>query len=525
MPIRVECPHCQSLSEAPGSLSGETANCPNCGQKLQVPIPEARIVSSDPRPPVAPTSVPTSPPIAPGMPPEFGVNRLAVRPTKKRRRSTVSALVRSLLYLASTVGAMYAGHFFVQKKLKSIEDAANARVAIQAPTPQPKILPRREWNNLRRKEPTPTPPILDQAPTVIPQQVAQPAAPLTPLPAFFALPKVDDQSITTLIAMPTQAILSLVTDKPGLALEGNRIKWSENDTKERVVAGLTYRNDTIQFRWVGEVSEEAENVIRNSLVQIGRSGQQPLVSLRSPERVEAFDFDLKKSVLRIVCKCEHMPAIDTIRFDFVDADKLPPFKLEGVPVHEMQVRQEATLRFSEATGVKTVIKMRKRGNTVIVEMRSLFMLPTGDVEALTISAGTRKHKKLSKLIASAESARSQLPSINARIAELRQELKRWQNMRTTRTLNGVQVPDTVASANKFASISNTENSIAFGVARLAKANRLIADLPAMQREIQALERISVVAKKLHQTTNLGFRFYRVCAGHEINLIVAESQAH
>ena len=93
-------------------------------------------------------------------------------------------------------------------------------------------------------------------------------------------------------------------------------------------------------------------------------------------------------------------------------------------------------------------------------------------------------------------------------------------MSTRRYLNGASVPDAVAAGQKAAGMANAQQSITYGQSRLAKANQLIADLPAMQRELQSLEKISSVAEKLHKTTALEFRFFMVVSGHEVNLAVS-----
>ena len=63
-------------------------------------------------------------------------------------------------------------------------------------------------------------------------------------------------------------------------------------------------------------------------------------------------------------------------------------------------------------------------------------------------------------------------------------------MRTTSTLNGVQIPNAALAAEKRNGIANTQKSIRYGEARLAKANRLTKDLPAIRQEMEALEKTS-----------------------------------
>lgn len=527
--IRVECPHCQSMNDASSELSGEIALCSNCKQKLRVPIPAARLVSNSPLVSSAPPDAVVQPSTAPDFSHPLVVDHRTVRPGKRKQKSVASALIRIFVCVALVLGVMYAGRIFVQQRLDLAKKATPAQTTKSPPATiaRPSLREKKNGGQQERLE--------REVDVVVPLQhehefgkepprAVPPVVPLTPLPAHLTLPEMGNPSITTLVALSVPASISLVTNSTSLRLEANRISWTKDDASEpQVIAGLAIRDDALQFRWIGEVPEDAETALRNSLVQVDRSGHLSVIALRSPAVVETFNFELKKAVRRIACKSKHMPPAKTIKFDFVDAGRLPPFAEEGGSLHALELRQVATLRYSAAKNVKSTIELLKRGKIVVVEINSLFMLPSGDIEALSISAGTKEHKELSKLIASAESAQSQLSSIKQRLAELNQELIQWKRMPTTRRLDGALVPDIGAAIRKDAGIKNTENSILYGKARLAKANRLIADLPAMQRVLQSLQSILSVAEQLHKTTDLGFRFFFIVDGHEVNLVVADAK--
>src|SRR5262245_31850159 len=50
MPIRFACPVCKSVMKVPHAAAGKKGDCPNCGQRLQIPAPPNRTVLGEPLP-------------------------------------------------------------------------------------------------------------------------------------------------------------------------------------------------------------------------------------------------------------------------------------------------------------------------------------------------------------------------------------------------------------------------------------------------------------------------------------------
>lgn len=235
--------------------------------------------------------------------------------------------------------------------------------------------------------------------------------------------------------------------------------------------------------------------------------------------------DLRKSVVRVVAKSEHTPP-DSLRVAVGFSQHLmkrpepPPAPMDDP--HTMVVhKDEAMVGAIEAVNAMAVdyttvadklpatselhgvfeagiegtvvgvwIKRAKRGDQAIVEIRPMYVLPSGAKQQLTAAAGMKHLRRSHALLAQAQAAKEAAPKLRQAIAAAEadyeaavRESQRQNGGQTLRQYAG-NVPNTAALAN--AALSRGRNYSR----QLARAEQLTAALPAIGADAAATRKVA-----------------------------------
>lgn len=245
-----------------------------------------------------------------------------------------------------------------------------------------------------------------------------------------------------------------------------------------MIGGLQIENEQLHFRWLPNAPEEAEITLRNSLVHLSLDNQSHIVTLRSPEKVRPFQYDLSKPYQRLLASCDHLPPLDQVRFELSSTNELPSTNLDASVNAGMEIGQTLEIQFTEASSVFTCLEMEQLGNVPRVKISTTYELPSGETRALTF-------KHLNK---SASLIERDLFVIDGQIADLNQLLKK-------------------PPQGKRSAIKEEINLLQ------EKRKVIVAD------QIE-LDRVRKLADKL-DGKSFGYHFFTYTQGHRVELLTAE----
>ena len=307
----------------------------------------------------------------------------------------------------------------------------------------------------------------------------------------------------------------------GIFIVDGTVAWKKSeDTPPVDIARIMHEKEHIVFAWNIGVPEKAVTAITNSILQINEGAFQSFVALREPVVGNPLVLDLKKPISRVICNCENLPPAEDIYFDFSGASSLPKHVASGSDFHTLKVREESLLRYSTQDPIKTRLAIRKRGNVVMVEITSAYLLPSGDEEVLAIPRGAKKRKEIENLIMSAENATEALPGLRTYRSRAFSELSSAESMKTSYVANGVLINDPSLVGRKNLRIRNANREIAATEENIERAEYLIKNKGAFLRELESLNRISEFAQRLINIENYSYRFYTTSGEHQIDLVVS-----
>jgi hypothetical protein len=316
-----------------------------------------------------------------------------------------------------------------------------------------------------------------------------------------------------LFGIDADAHLTLISQHPSLSLVDDVLHWHSEEGHQIAVAGIAIRDGEVQFRWLGDVPQEAETALRNSLIKLDHQGREHVFALREPVQLAAPVFDLTKPAQRIICKVEHSPEPTDVWVDLTSVHQFPPHRHEGKKLLGMRMGDSAMLWWTGAAAAGTKLALVRIGNVAVLKLDSRYKLPSGDEEPMSIPRGNRKLKQLNDLLRDAHSARNAIGELRSYRSRLLGETQRS----TGATVNGVWVENPVLVARKAAALGE----LAATDKQIKRAEDLIAREPTIERELRELERVSEVARSLHGRTIISYRFFTVVDDYEVDLVVAE----
>jgi hypothetical protein len=392
-------------------------------------------------------------------------------------------------------------------------------VVVQRHLPERKARPQRiEAPPKRRLVPQDVP----LAPTAVPVQSEAPAPPALEFPKFVSLPSLSEDRVTPLVELPDGVFkLALLTNCSALRLDGNRLRFIAGDEAQGLtIAGLRIEQRRVEFRWTASAIEEAESELRNAVLVLTTGGQRHAMALRAPQVVEAPVLDLTKSVFRLASVTDHPPDPLHIRFDLKPAALWPTFLHDGDALLGMKIGNSAMLRYTIAEGAATEVRAVPSGNTMAVRLDTRYVLPSGDIEPLSISRGNRKRDRLLGLLDEAEAAPAELSDLRSVASRCQYEIRLAQNADTWTYVNGIHIQDTVRVAAVNQAISQASARLNAATSRGQYLEDLLANAPAIREDVRVLEKIVDLSKNLREQ-KLHYRFYTLVGGEQVDLVIAE----
>lgn len=495
--LAFKCPACQTTINLPDSARGERVVCGHCGESVFVAAsteprePEVQWPSLDDREP-----------------------RRAAFPRKKQ-----PSVLNLLPLIAISAVTCYMAWRMYDATVNRPPVPEKRSIVIKPPrtTPQP-----------RPQNPTPIPKLAEKlAPTAAKEQPEPPPVPVAPkqpafadFPSFVALPQ-PDYTEMAIIAKPSgNCEIEVLSNSADLTQDGAKLRW-----KNQLVAGLRVEEGELQFRWIKDVPPEAEAAICNSVVRLRVASDERFLALREPSIGEPLLLDLKDSTHRVNAKCNWLPPTEEIRFGLTLPDQLPIKKIDGPDVASLKARDETIIIYSFDGDAATKVSVKKAGDAIAATFASQYVLPSGDVEPLSISRGNRRMNQLTDLQADADNARRALPDLRSHHSRMESSLRTVMNASTGQRLSGGgYIDNPVATGQRNMAAAQLQNEIALTERNIARASNLIDRKPSIDADIAALRSVSALARSIDKAP-LAYRFFIVVGGHEVDLIHWDPAAH
>ncbi|NOY41658.1 MAG: hypothetical protein GXP26_07480 [Planctomycetes bacterium] len=443
---------------------------------------------------------------------DFPSSLRAPVPLYKQKRRRKSFLVRAIsltIHFFITCASVYVGYRVVMSRraLPPKQVAVRQELPKKVIPPKPLMRARPENPIQPAEEPTRKPKPETHIPTEMPFKDATDYVTLSPL---------DHKARQVLLADMGGTEFVFSTNTESLTHTNKVLEWrSAENEKPTVIAGLTILDGALQFIWVEEVPEDAVAAVWNSVVFLKAKGIEHTVSLRAPSEVEPLSIDLTKALQRIPCKCEFLPHLDEIYFELTGIARFPANNRTGMLPLKIKLRESLDIRYTGAQNAGTTVAMKRKGNIVVVELSSLYTLPSGDNEPMSIPAGNRKMKELSEIEAEAKWSKTNVGNMKSSLSSAKTEFAAIQ--RRNAGLN------TAAAAAKSLALGELAAEIRSRELAINRATQLIQNLPAIGTEIRELDRVSAVARELHGTKGIEYRFFTIVNGIEVDLVVAKLQ--
>ncbi|MBA3481846.1 MAG: hypothetical protein H0T51_08535 [Pirellulales bacterium] len=334
------------------------------------------------------------------------------------------------------------------------------------------------------------------------------AEPFKDFPRYVELPPTNDDAITGLTGS-VDAKLELLSLDDALAFEDSRIIYNG-----KTVAGLRIGDALVEFKWVKGAPSQSVAAVRNSVLKLTSADKTHHIALRSPVKAKAPVIELAQSSFRIYAKCDAPPHHSLVRFTFGLADQLPVKVLEG-KTEGMKSGDEVLLQYDTSGDAATKVSVRPAGVVLCADFATQYLLPSGDVEPLTISRGNRKLKQLNSLHSQAINAQQSIGELRSYYQSLESSLRRAQSSGGARDGYAplVQAQMSVAAGNINREMVATNKQI-------IRAERLIEDKPSIEADLQEIREIADLAQSI-KGTPIPYRFFMVVKGVEVDLVVAE----
>ncbi|MEM8946772.1 MAG: hypothetical protein AAGD11_16480 [Planctomycetota bacterium] len=487
--LSILCPHCGAKLTVQRQSQGQAVTCLGCAQKFAVPVVDA--IERN-------TEVNTEQPVI------VAAKSPVVR---RRRRSVGNRMISLLLHLSITGTTVYAGYYLLRQHRADSRQPPTSVASRSAPAP-PVINKLDEPASVAL-----TPPSVETIDSLVTQPdeaAAEPTPVVSPFesaPQTVTLPSTESQAPIPLVVGAAGASFNFHSNSPELACEAGNLLWKNLDsTVSNKIAVIKPDGDDLEFRWLSSVPAAAETAVRNAIVRLQLGEYQHVLCLREPDAVTGIQIDLAKSPQRIFSKFAHLPQPTDICLELLNLDKLPPATVDGVDLTQLRYQEQSTLRYLEAPGTVTQVRLSKRGKVAVVELENRYSLPSGDEHPMTIVRGNSKLKELTAIYETMQAAEKAIGSLRDQLKRLQREAKAVPRSRATATAKAIQLQ------RLRQSISATQQKIGY-------AERLISQKQAIVADYQAIQQVAKLAQQLHET-RLAYRFFTVVDGHQVDLLIA-----
>ena len=135
----------------------------------------------------------------------------------------------------------------------------------------------------------------------------------------------------------------------------------------------------------------------------------------------------------------------------------------------------------------------------------MYSLPSGEIQPLTVTRGTKRFSELSKLLDSAKTARESLPQMRTAAANLKADLETAKaaisgNGRTPAETAAGRT-DATAAASRLTLQLNSANK------KVAAAEQLAGREDSITEDLQKLDEVSEYAKDIASVATVSVRFH------------------
>jgi hypothetical protein len=217
---------------------------------------------------------------------------------------------------------------------------------------------------------------------------------------------------------------------------------------------------------------------------------------------------LDKSVIRAVAEVEsNQTVLCDVSFsrNLVDRSSLAGY---SVVAEKLASHRKETIELPaniKGAGAAIEITVLRRNNLAICELRPLLSLPSGSIQPLTVTRGTKLYNDLSKSSAAYKSASRSLPNMQSSLVTLQASLQSAQRAKSgtgntpAETGNGQ-----ITAVRASFSLSNQIRALQ---KQIANAQKLIDQGPDVNRDLDAMDLIGKYAKEIAAVSTVSVRFY------------------
>lgn len=355
----------------------------------------------------------------------------------------------------------------------------------------------------------PSPPESEPSPPVSKPRID----PFEDFPAYVDLPPATDISTVGLMGRPRDATLAILTNTEGLALDGEKLVHDK-----KTVAGLRIGDGLIEFRWMKDVAPDSMAAVRNSILKLEAADDEHCIALRSPVKIKAPVLELASSRFRIYGKCEAPPPPGDVRFMFTISAQLPVKERVGCDIEAMKAGDEVVLTYNFPGDAASKVSVIPSGKVLSAEVATQYVLPSGDVEPLTISRGNRKLKELERLREQSIAASNTISDLRSYRSRLNGQLRQVRYMNTI--IPGTSMESPALAGQKATLIASIRDDMQATDQNIGRAELLIAKRPLIEKELVAIDAVAEVAQSL-KGTPFPYKFFHVVGDVKVDLVIAE----
>jgi hypothetical protein len=155
-------------------------------------------------------------------------------------------------------------------------------------------------------------------------------------------------------------------------------------------------------------------------------------------------------------------------------------------------------------GAAIEIAVLRRSNNVVCELRPLYSLPSGDIQPLTVTGGTRQHNELTRSLAAAKSARDALPELRSTLSQLQNELRDAQQAARGTSGGADSLP---RQSQGMVLTTTLPPKIAQLSRKITAAEKLTAQESIIDTDLRCLDEISKYAESIASISTVSVRFH------------------
>ena len=228
------------------------------------------------------------------------------------------------------------------------------------------------------------------------------------------------------------------------------------------------------------------------------------IGVNAPEAIEPLanatgtvvPFDLTKRVIRVVSMPDALPRVN------VYCDVQAGAELGAEPLLNLPLNEKHDLLFS--CGIPNVvvgaeIEFLKRGNSLVVEIRPKYRLPSGDEEAFYKLAGIKKSTLLMKQHRMATEAQRALPGLQSQSSRVTNDYQSALRIANTPAASSSAYLEQVAAQERSKALYNAGAALE---KQIGAAQAMSAQLPRLSADSAAVQALGVWGAKIAESATL-----------------------